>query len=64
MDLIENVDNARFFITTLKDLGCSVAIEDTGFGASSLDLLKRLPIDYLTINSILVQNMAFKLCTS
>jgi len=42
----------------LKDLGISVAIDDFGVGHSSLNYLKRFPIDVLKIDQTFVQDIA------
>ncbi|MDA0823154.1 MAG: EAL domain-containing protein [Proteobacteria bacterium] len=57
--LISSVDRAQFFIATLKELGCKIALDDLGFGMSSFELLKRLQVDYLKINRDIVRNMAY-----
>lgn len=57
--LISSVERARFFIATLKELGCRIALDDFGIGTGSFELLKRLQVDYLKINANFIRNMAY-----
>lgn len=45
------------WLSTLRDLGITVAIDDFGIGYSSLGYLKQLPIDTLKIDRSFVQDI-------
>ena len=56
--LISSIERAQFFIATLKELGCRIALDDFGIGTSSFELMKHLQVDYLKINAGFIRNMA------
>ena len=54
---IQDVDDARGFVTRVKDLGCRIAIDDFGAGHTSFRNLRKLGVDIVKIDGAFVQNM-------
>ena len=54
---IQDVDDARGFVSRVKDLGCKIAIDDFGSGYTSFRNLRKLGVDILKIDGAFVQNL-------
>jgi diguanylate cyclase (GGDEF)-like protein len=54
---IQDVDDARGFVTRVKDLGCRIAIDDFGAGHTSFRTLRKLGVDIVKIDGAFVQNL-------
>jgi EAL domain-containing protein (putative c-di-GMP-specific phosphodiesterase class I) len=58
MTAIHNIDDARGFVTRVKDLGARIAIDDFGAGYTSFRNLRKLGVDLIKIDGAFVQNLA------
>jgi diguanylate cyclase (GGDEF)-like protein len=54
---IDNIDDARGFVTRVKDLGCRIAIDDFGAGHTSFRNLRKLGVDIVKIDGDFVRNI-------
>jgi EAL domain-containing protein (putative c-di-GMP-specific phosphodiesterase class I) len=54
---IHDVDDTRGFVSRVKDLGCTIAIDDFGSGYTSFRNLRKLGVDILKIDGAFVQNL-------
>ncbi|WP_168197717.1 bifunctional diguanylate cyclase/phosphodiesterase [Pseudolabrys sp. FHR47] len=54
---IQDIDDARGFVTRVKDFGCRIAIDDFGAGHTSFRNLRRLGVDIVKIDGAFVQNI-------
>ena len=55
--MIKDVDRIANVLQEFKSLGISVAIDDFGMGYSSLNFLKRFPIDMLKIDKSFIADV-------
>jgi diguanylate cyclase (GGDEF)-like protein len=65
IELTESVAVTSFMFTdevlgTLKGMGCKLAIDDFGTGFSSLNYLKRLPVDFIKIDGVFIRDVIDK----
>jgi EAL domain-containing protein (putative c-di-GMP-specific phosphodiesterase class I) len=55
---IRDVDEARGFVTRLKDLGCRIAMDDFGAGYTSFRNIRKLGVDLIKIDGSFVTPLA------
>jgi len=54
---IANLSSASEFMHKLADIGCRFCIDDFGSGLSSFAYLRKLPVDFLKIDGLLVKDI-------
>lgn len=54
---INNFETVTFFIDKVKNLGCSVGVDDFGAGYSNFNMLTNLNIDFVKIDGSLIKNI-------
>ncbi len=54
---IGNLERALAFITRVRGMGVTVALDDFGAGLSSFAYLRRLEVDYLKIDALFIKNL-------
>ena len=54
---LENFDVANLFLTQLREMGCSIALDDFGAGYSSLGYLTQIELNTLKIDKQFVDNL-------
>ena len=52
-----NFNETLELLTSLKQLGCTIALDDFGTGFSSLSHIRELPLDYIKIDGVFVQEI-------
>lgn len=54
---IRDIDEARGFVSRVKDLGCRIAIDDFGAGFTSFRHLRKLSVDIVKVDGAFIQNL-------
>jgi PAS domain S-box-containing protein len=53
----DNLEAAHTFATAIRNLGCTVALDDFGVGHGTFTYLRHLPVDYLKIDRQFVRDL-------
>ncbi len=54
---LANIEHTRELMQKLHDAGCSIAVDDFGTGAATLEYLKRLPVDFVKIDGSFIREL-------
>lgn len=54
---IDNFDEIKSFIETVKKMGCKIALDDFGSGYSNFERISKLPLDYIKIDGSLIKTI-------
>lgn len=55
--MVNQMDSASEFVSSLREMGCKVALDDFGNGLSSFNYLKAFSIDYIKIDGSFVRQV-------
>ncbi len=59
-EIIDDYEAVKDFIKRVKELGCSVGVDDFGSGYSNFGVLEELQLDFIKIDGSLIQDIAKK----